>query len=297
MTLELNQLTPQVKAMGQSVAGQSTDRRAALQQAKALLKQHSTELAEREARVTQAEKAQTGGRFNWLGAAPAGEPLAGYHPPPPPPLTNATVIAADGSQIHPDRHAIALYFLVNVGAIVYRHASGTRPDTITEPRLYYKNKDLFLERGLLVPAGVVNVKRDLAEVDMLARLAPAYGDSPGPVIALIDGQLSLRLIDLPARLQTSCQNHYLKTLDRLRQSEALLAAYIDRPRSSFVLSLLHLAGLKPDAITEETLRRNPFVALTDAELFDDLPPGHRTALFNQRAKANIPYARAGHQIH
>lgn len=296
MTLELTQVAPQVKAMGQEMANRISGQDDLIEQARALLKAHATDFAELENRVGQAEKVQEGVRFSWLGAAPAGEPLDACFPPPPMP-PQATVIATDGSQIHPDRHGLALYFLVNVGAIVYRHGSAERPDTHTESTLYYRESDLFTDQGLLISAGEVNVKRDMAEVALLAQLAPAYCRPDTPLISLIDGQLTLRIIDLPANQQETRRNEYIARLNELQTHGAIIAAYIDRPRGSAVLALLHLAGLEPGQITEDVLRNSPFRMLTDPDLFADLPPGHRTAIFNQRAKGNIDYARDGHAVH
>ena len=296
MTLELTQIAPQVKAMGQNIANQAAARQNLIAQAKTLLKKYSTAFDELNEKVAQAERVQEAARFNWVGAAPAGEALAeSFTPPPPPP--RATVIASDGSQIHPDRHGIALYYLINVGVIAYRHGSGQRPDTHTQPQLFYKDEDLFInEQGLLIPSGVVNVKRDLAELEMLARLAPAY-PADAPLLALIDGRLALRVIDLPASQQEHYQRLYLDHLNHLQAHNALIAAYIDRPHSSFILSLLHLASLEKPQISEESLRRTPFASLSDSDLFDDLKPGHRTAVFSQRAKANAAYASEGHAIY
>ncbi len=295
MTLELAQVATQVRAMGQEANRQAQVGQTLLARAQRLLKEHGNALAELEARVRRAEEVSERVRFSWVGAAPAGERLDEWHPPPPP-LPQATVIASDGSQIHPDRHGIALYALVNVGAIVFRHGSGARPDTCSEPKLYYHPDDLLTDQGLLIPPGVVNVWRDMAEADILRRLALAYRQPDTPLAALMDGQLTLRLIDLPAARQEEYLQQYLSVLDDLRRQETLLAAYIDRPRGSYVLSLLHLSGHSPEQITEDTLRRNPFAGLTDAALFGDLPPGHRTALFKMRAKGHIPYAEAGHGV-
>jgi len=296
MTLKLAQVAKQVQAMGQEATRQLQAGQTLLSRARTLLKTHGDALDELEARVHRAEQVSEGVRFSWLGAAPAGERLDVWHPPPPP-LTQATVIASDGSQIYPDRHGIALYYLVNVGVIVFRHGSGERPETYSEPHLYYHPNDLLTEQGLLVPTGVVNVQRDMAEVDMLRRFSLAYRQPGIPLAALIDGQLSLRLIDLPAAQQETYLRQYLDALDDLRRQGALLAAYIDRPRASYVLSLLNLAEHSPERITEDVLRRNPFAGLTDAALFRELPPGHRTALFKWRAKGNIAYAEAGHSVH
>lgn len=296
MTLELTQIAPQVQAMGQILSEQTKIKRNWIEKAKQLLKDYSTAYAPLEERIAQAEKVQEAVRFSWLGAAPAGEPLADYYKAPPPPA-KVTIIASDGSQIHPDRHSLALYYLINVGAIVYQRGSGNPPATISDPYLFYRDDDLFNDQGLLIAGSMVNVKRDLAELQMLARLVPAYHTNQVQTLALIDGQFTLRIIDLPGPQQKIYQSAYLETLHTLQHNGALIAAYIDRPRSSFVLSLLHLASLETEAINEENLRHNPFYGLTDTDLFDDLPAGSRTSIFNQRAKANIAYAKDGHTIH
>ena len=303
MTLKLNQIMSQVEAMGQGLAEQKQAKQALLQILKALLHQYTIEFEALEQYVLQAEKVQESVRFNWLGAAPADEAIAEYYPPPPP-TEVVTVIASDGSQIHPDRHGMALYYVVNLGAIIYQHGSNQQPETQTQGDLYF-GEQVLDEQGLIVPSGVINAKRDLGEIQILADLAEKQrqltSEDDQPIIVLIDGQLPLRVIELSGQQQTFYQQRYLQALAQLQQYEALIAAYIDRPRSSYVVSLLHLASLAETAavpaITEASLRQNPFVLITDAELFDDLKPGQRTAIFNQRAKANIAYAQAGHQIH
>jgi hypothetical protein len=144
----------------------------------------------------------------------------------------------------------------------------------------------------------VNVKRDLAELKVLTELAPAYTQAGlEPVVTLLDGQLTLRVIDLPFDQQQACQENYIEMLDCLRQAGALIAGYVDRPRSSFVVALMHLASLELPAISEETLRQNPFRHLTDADLFDFLAPGERSAIFTVKAKGLEKYNQAGHAIH
>ena len=295
MTLEFNQIAPQIKDMGETLANRNKNDDTLLEKARALLREHATNFDDLHTRITQAEEAQKGVRFNWVGAAPTDEALTASFPPPSAP-TRATVIASDGSQIYLDKHGIALYYLVNVGAIVYRHGSGETPDVRTEPQLFFKDDDIFGNQGLLVSNNLVNAKRDVAEVDILARLSFAYTQDDTR-IALIDGQLTMHALELSAKEQKQFQKEYLSSLDTLQNNGMSIAAYIDRPRGSFVLALLHLADLGSDAITEESIRRNPFVTLTDAQLFAELPAGHRSALFNQRSKANADYSQAGHQVY
>ena len=294
MTLEFHQIAPQVKTMGETLANRNRNDDTLLEKARTLLRENATNFDDLHARIAQAEEAQKSVRFSWVGAAPIDEALTASFPPPAAPA-RATVIASDGSQIYPDRHGIALYYLVNVGAIIYRHGSGETPDISTEPQLFFNDEAIFGEQGLLVSNKLVDAKRDVAEVDILARLSFAY-TADDTRIALIDGQLTMHALELSAKEQKQFRKEYLGSLDTLQSNGTSIAAYIDRPRGSFVLALLHLAGLGDTPITEESIRRNPFVTLTDAQLFRELPAGHRSALFNQRSKANADYSQAGHQV-
>lgn len=280
--------------MGQSLAHQRPLRTEALQQAQALLRQYSTEFTELEARVQRAEKVQQSQRFDWVGAAPAREALAEAYPLPPE-LEPLTVIASDGSQILPDQHAIYPYYLINVGSIIYRHGSNSKPETYNPtPILCYEPFD---EQGRLISTPEINVQRDLAELQVLIdRVQYVSNDPTGPIVTLLDGRLPLRVIDLPFDQQEKCQKEYIDMLDTLRAQHALLAGYVDRPRSTFVLSLMHLASLNLEAIGEETLRHNPFRQLTDLELFDFLGPGQRSAIFTMKAKGLDKYEFTGHTI-
>ncbi len=298
MTLELNQVASQVKAMGNGLAGHTALRDQATEEAVALLHRFS---AEREAlleRITRAEVIGRKLRFDWVGAAPTAEELARSFPLPPCP-PQLTVIASDGSQILPDRHAITLYYLVNVGCIVYRHGSNRRPDIYNpRPILCYEPDDIFDEQGNIISPAEVRVVRDMAELQSLADLAPAYSLGQGePVVALLDGQLTLRVIDLPFDRQGQCQDQYIELLDRLQLAGALIGGYIDRPRSTFVLALLRLAALEPGEITEEALRQNPFRHLNDLDVFKFLGPGERSAVFSVKAKGLDRYEAGGHGIH
>ncbi|MEM7029966.1 MAG: DNA double-strand break repair nuclease NurA [Chloroflexota bacterium] len=296
MTLEINQLTPQINQMGKTIHNQRAEKQVRIAEAKALLNQYATEFDALEARISKAEVVQEAVRFSWLGAAPTDEPLNTYIDAPDGPEA-VTIIASDGSQIYPDRHALTLYYLLNIGVIVYEQGGLEAPVVKSLPSLFYEEHDLFDDNHLLTSASVVNVKRDIGEIEILANLAQAYQPQQKPIITLIDGRLTLRTIDLSGRDQISYENQYLGYLSQLQQSEAIIAAYIDKPLSSFIISLIHLASLTVETISEETLRHNPFVTLADVDLFDDLGAGQRTALFNQRAKANINYNKAGHQIH
>src|SRR5713226_7476294 len=113
MALELNKLTREVEALGESLAQRLAELAEQLPAARAALDA-----------IGQADdglrlKIDMARHHRWAGAIPTTEPVnAAFGLPAIP--TRYTVIAADGSQIYPDRHGVALYYLVNVGSIVFR---------------------------------------------------------------------------------------------------------------------------------------------------------------------------------
>ncbi len=301
MTLELNEVTVQVKAMGQQLAAQRPQQDEAGLAARELLQKFSTQFTALTDRIERAGRVQQL-RFDWVGAAPTTEPLAEAFPLPPCP-ERFTLIASDGSQILPNAHAITLYYLINVGSIIYRHGSGEKPQPYNPtPRLFYAPEDVLDEQGRVISSGEVNVKRDLAELQVLVELAVRENEQLGldsaiPLITLMDGQLPLRVIDLPFQQQEQRQQEYIALLQKLHQAGSVVAAYVDRPRSTFVLALMHLASLEPSAINEDTLRHTPFLHLTDLDLFNFLGPGERSALFKIRGKNYQIYEQQGQGLH
>jgi len=292
MTLKLNQVARQIQTMGQDLAQQKPERDEALVRAKRLLHNFATEFSTLANLIDRAEKIDD--RFGWVGAAPAGEPLdAAFSLPNCP--EQITVIASDGSQILPDQHAIYPYYLINIGSITYQHGSNQTPDPFNpEPDLNYQPFD---DQGRLISSAEINVQRDLGELAVLLNRVQQLDTPPQPVVTLLDGPLALRVIDLPFDQQKQYQTEYIEILTDLQRQQAWPAGYIDRPRSTYLLSLLHLASLAPETLTEDALRRNPFRQLTDLDLFGFLEPGQRSALFAIKAKNLQRYAALGHAIH
>ena len=115
------------------------------------------------------------------------EPLDAVIDAPPPP-TQATLIASDGSQILPSRHGAYLYSVINIGTIVYYHGRGCAPLQTTLPVIDYPNgddeEDRFVDDG-----AIVNIRRDLAEIETLVDQAEIHGRDGLPVLALLDQRL------------------------------------------------------------------------------------------------------------
>ena len=283
MTLELSQLTHQVGTMGSTLA---------------------------ERQQTYAGLADLG--WQWLAdfadqgpvlrsaadliqaAIPTDEPLDLISPLPGVP-DSFTVVAADGSQIQPDRHGPALYHLINIGSLVYRHGSGEAPEASSEATLGYAEDDLY-ENGVLVAGNLLDVRRDVAELKRLADACQAPQSSP--VAALVDGPLVLWVLqDLPGGAGSSKVKAYLDQLERIRRAGAIVGGFVSRPGYTEVTRLLQLASVAGD-VERCKEQPGPLERLPDRSVFTKLPPGARSALFVSPKAANHEYyTPRGHQIY
>ena len=297
MSLELNKLTGQVEAMGVQQAARRQDHEQRAEQACDLLRTHAAVTDELLAKIAEAKKSDEWRR----GATPLGESLNERHQPAMP-HQPATLIAADGSQIYPDRHGIALYYLLNTGTIMLRQGSGQAPTVATKPEVFFADADLYDELGRLRDPEYINSQRDRREIEALADLAEAErealgGDLSRPIVTLTDGPLLLWTPKRVSDRETAREiHHFTGQLDRLRRARAVPFGYIDRPSSAYILRILELIGLPIEQINRESLRKGDFLYLTDQSLFADLGPNERTGLFVPASEVSEHYARAGHRI-
>jgi len=211
-------------------------------------------------------------------AVPAGERLdlcVPLQPGAPP----ATLLAADGSQINPDRDAAVDYCVINVGAVSLRVGSG-EPLQVTVRSQLLDVQELYTLDGL-ISEGTVALKRDLGERRLLAELA---ADAQPPVITLTDGPLELFREREPTREYDRALSEYLGVLEGLAERRVVTAGYVDRPRSDLVIRLLELAD-RPEDKLDRGERERPKVHLPDIFLFRDLlsTPGDRSAVFAIRS--------------
>jgi hypothetical protein len=297
VTLELNKLTGQVNEMGAAMAKRQTDHRSHVDDARAALNENAEVTEALRAKIRQAREEDS----SWRGAEPLGDRLDERHTPSPPEKP-ATLIASDGSQIYPDRHGIATYFLVNTGSIVLRQASGDAPVVESIPEIFFQDKDIYDRAGRPHDSEHVNGQRDRREIETLANLAEKErgalgGDLGRPIITMMDGPLLLWTPQRSSEREVSREvRFFTDQLDRLRQAHAPAVGYVDRPGSANVLRTLELCTLTPEGITRDTLRTGPFRAITDRLLFADLQPNQRTGLFASTTELNDRYQSAGHRI-
>jgi hypothetical protein len=285
MPLDYQQVRQQIIAMGQG----APERARTLQNLRAAARQAMDEHADQSEVLRDKVRAAQHFNPNLRCALPGNEGL-NHHVPLPPLPESITLIAADGSQINPDRHAFVDYCLVNVGAIQMKLGRSDSPTTSIRSQLLYDDQ-MYTEAGRMTEP-LVALRRDLHERKLLADLAQ---EAAPPVLTLTDGPLELWVG------QESSQNavpyertfkQYLEALEQLHTCGAITAGYIDRPRGDLLVRLLEIATLPLDQLEhagQRTHRR--FLGITDSDLFRDiLEPGERSAIFGIQTRNTDKYA-------
>lgn len=181
--------------------------------------------------------------------------------------------AADGSQIVPDRHAELPFGLINLGGVVLPQRITDPPRESSQSEFWYAEAEDFNE-------ALFSFRRDVLERKFLLEISLTL---PTPTLALVDGPLELWMeyrsqADERRELKTLLQS-YLETLNQFREHGILLAGYVDRPESAYVVRLLELAiASESDGVQMRHFR--PFKGVTDVDLFAQLlRPGDRSAIF------------------
>jgi len=222
---------------------------------------------------------------------PLGENLASSHPAAGE-AVDATLLAADGSQILPDRHAAIQFSLVNVGAIRMTLNSRQTPETFTESELLYG--DDLLPRGLPLSEGMVSLRRDLAERVKLDELSKGID---GRVVALTDGPVELwGAQGEDAAAYAEFIQKYLTILSRLQTRGVIVAGYVDKPAADLMIRSLEIAMADNQQI--QNLREfHPLRGVSDRWLFGEagnplLGAGERSAVFGLQSSSEKKYKGA-----
>jgi hypothetical protein len=291
MPLEFGKVVNQIDHMGQMLAERSSRQRRALRPAQELLHQ----FAEEHEHLREVADSQDGQRLRC--ASPGEERMDSAIPAPSPP-EHVTLIASDGSQIYPDSHGLAFYYVINIGSIVFRQGSGQAPDVTLEPRLTYAEDKVYPE-GRPATSDLVSAERNLAEMKTLTDLTIVEPQNGSPRLALADGPLLIWLqrANLPEGRGERFLNEYLSCLDRLRASSSAVAGFVSRPRSAEVIVLLYLAQLEAGLRhTVQGLHQTDYRGLTDRALFSYLEPGERSSLFIRGTQENQSFSQRGHAV-
>jgi len=248
-------------------------------QARDLLAYFDSKLDELRIKVDSAKAADANIRC----AYPLGENLASSHPVPDS-VIQATLIAADGSQIVPDRHGALQYYVINVGAIAMQIGSGNTPEIFTDTEIHMLDEfeDTFFSDSQ------VALQRDVAERKKLLEVAKKYN---GTIIALTEGQLELWGAvdsDNSRDFEKSLQD-YIDALKEMEKQKIITSGYVDKPGANWVVRLLEIATVPKDELS--SIRKyHPLFGATDLWLFSRLLGRHeRSAIFKLHAKSAEKY--------
>ncbi len=284
MAIDFRQVHDQVRQLGENAPLREQRLKNVRELAWKLLKEHATDLARLQEKVGYAVQAHDPGLRC---ALPAQEALDAHFPPPSLP-PRATVLAADGSQIAPDRHAEVEYCLINVGAIQMQHGSPEPPETSVFSRLMY-DEQLYTPTGTITD-GTLALMRDLNERSRLAELAQ---DAQAPVITFTDGPMELwGALGGEGEAASEFQKHleaYQEVLHRLHKLSVATAGYVDKPGANLVVRLLEVL-LTPEAQLPELRTLHPLRGVTDIDLYRQiLEPGERSAVFAMQSHSARNY--------
>ena len=286
MPIDYQQIYEKIQGIGKGARERKKTLEERRAKARELLNAYASELDMLRSKVDSAKAIDQNIRC----ALPLDEPLASSSPPIDS-VIQATLIAADGSQINPDRHAALQFSLVNVGAITMRLNSGEVPKIDTESELLYGEE--LLPNGIPLSDGMVALKRDVAERTKLDELSK---DIDGPVVTFTDGP-----IELWGAKGEDTQSYfdyvekYKGVLSRLQSRGVITAGYVDKPSSDLVVRLIEIMMADNDQM--QKLREfHPLRGVSDRwlfgydnKLFQLLPPGHRSAMFKIQSSSEKSY--------
>ena len=291
MAIDYQQIHTKIKEIGTGARARREHLESLRAHARELLAQYGEQLDELRKIVKDAKSADPNIRC----ASPLDEPLTSHIPVPAnlterPPGPEATLIAADGSQITPDRHSAVQFGLINVGAIVMRMGSGASPEVHTNSDLLYGD-ELETRYGPMTE-GIVALKRDLRERSMLEELSKGI---KGPVATFTDGPIELwgARNGEEAEAYSQSLKSYLSVLSRLQSRGIITAGYVDKPSANLLVRLLELVeaqGDRPASFRDY----HPLRGVSDRWLYGEtenptLGPGERSAVFSIESKSGKDY--------
>ena len=287
MPINYQEIYTQIKEVGLGAKERRKKKEEAQEQAQKLLETYSSQLDFLRSKVDSAKAADANIRC----AVPLDEAL-GSHYPVPDSVSQATLIAADGSQSIADRHSPVQFCVINVGGIVMKPNSGETPAVEVESELFFG--DAIEENGLTTDGGVA-LRRDLAERSVIEKMSKGM---KGSVVSFTDGTLEIfRAKDIDnANQYRNTVDKYISVLSRLQERGIISAGYIDKPSSSLVVKLLELTQITIPEEMEKLRNAPPLKYVTDRwlfgygnKLFQLLPPGHRSAVFKIQSNSDKTY--------
>lgn len=281
MPINYQEIYTLIKEVGKGAKERRKKKEEAQELAQKLLETYSSKLDFLHSKVDSAKAADANIRC----AVPLDEALGSHYPVPD--SVPATLVAADGSQIVPNRHEAIQYYVINVGAIAMQMGSGNTPDVETDTEL--KVLDDFDDTHF--SDSQVALMRDVAERKKLLEMAEKFS---GTIIALTEGQLELWGAVDPENSREFEKNlqDYLDALDAMHNKGIIAGGYVDKPSANWFIKLLEIAATPQDEL--KNVRKNRLLAgATDYWMFSQiLGEYERSSVFALQAKSAEKYRGA-----
>jgi len=274
MTLDYQQVHKQVRLLAESAAVSEKRLQGLRQEARRHLADHAQELEALRRKVQDVVRSHDPGIRC---AMPVSEPLDAHYALPQLPA-RATVLAADGSQIAPDRHAEVEFGLINVGVIRMDYGSPAPPVTAVHSQLFYE-EELYTSTGMISDA-LLALRRDLNERTLLARIA---SQAALPAITFTDGLMEIwggrEVMGEEATEFQKSLAEYLEVLSQMHQQGVITAGYVDKPATNLVVRLLEVA-ITAESELPEISKCHPLRGVYDVDIYrDTLVVGERSPVF------------------
>jgi hypothetical protein len=279
MPINYQEIYTQIKEVGKGAKERRKKKEEAQASARNLLNTYASELDFLRSKVDSAKQADSNIRC----AYPLNESLTSSYPASDP-VADMTLIAADGSQIVPNRHESLQYYVINVGAIAMQVGSGNTPEVFTDTKFQMLDEfdDTFFSDSQ------VALQRDVAERKKLLEISEKYS---GTIIALTEGQLELwgavdsdNARDFEKNLQD-----YIDVLKELGKKKVITSGYVDKPGANWIIRLLEIASM-PQNELKNPRKNHPLAGVTDLWLFGQILGRHeRSAVFALQAKSAEKY--------
>ncbi len=208
--------------------------------------------------------------------------------------TPVTVVAADGSQIYPDRHVEPTCFVLNVSRIAFQYGTLEAPLMAADPRFHYREDEVmqgFDEVLGSLTTDFVSALRDEQELAALLQAARRARRPGRPLVALADGTLIRWMIRgmRNRALEKELIGRYTALLKQFRAERIPLCSYVSMPANAELINLLrlhrgeHVPGSDGPSL-EGLLDRRLLAAV--------LAPGERSATFGSFSHIQSEYEGA-----
>jgi hypothetical protein len=296
MPLDLSHIAPDIEKLSATVTSAKYQQRIELAQ-RLLFSINPNQLREKLAQRKAGKE-----RIPWLVADPIS--TLGNATAAPPLPADFVVASADGSNVAPDRHSPAQFYVINTGRVVLGYGARPFATLTTQAALYYEEADLYFvasdattQQTIPIEGALLGAKMATAELRALWEMASAQTK---PVVALSDGTLILWTIQgQPKEARDKFVWDYVRLLREFQRAGIPIASYISKPASHDVVNSLRSFVCEGNPIHCGHCECAPLhqqqsadlIPVYDYQAFDFLEAGERSDIFESSSQILEGYGK------